>query len=201
MVEKSQKEEADHFQFATKGINIVYAGNIGIHQGLSRLVPAMNMITAQNQNVFFHFFGDGTDFDLLKKEVRENKNILLHGRVHSNEITKYLDASDFLFLHLINEPIYEHIIPSKLQAYIEIGKPILGGIMGEARDFITRYELGEVFESENQNQFIQATQRLCDYSEEKIANIRHRSKSLYETNFSRSAGVEKLHQFMLKIIE
>lgn len=201
MVEKSQNEEANHFKFATKGINIVYAGNIGIHQGLSRLVPAMNMITAQNQNVFFHFFGDGTDFDLLKKEVRENKNILLHGRVHSNEITKYLDASDFLFLHLINEPIYEHIIPSKLQAYIEIGKPILGGIMGEARDFITRYELGEVFESENQNQFIQATQRLCGYSEEKIANIRHRSKSLYETNFSRSAGVEKLHQFMLKIIE
>ena len=199
MVEKPQNKEADHFRFATKGINIVYAGNIGIHQGLSRLVPAMNLITAQNQNIYFHFFGDGTDFDLLKTEVGANKNILLHGRVHSDEITKYLDASDFLFLHLINEPIYEHIIPSKLQAYIEIGKPILGGIMGEARDFITAYELGEVFESENQNEFIHATLRLCNYSEEKTETIRQRSRHLYQTNFSRNAGVEKLHQFMLKI--
>lgn len=198
MVEKKPEIISEQFSFETSGYHIVYAGNIGVHQGLSKLVEGMNQITWKNPGIYFHFFGDGTDLDELRKESVRNQNIILHGRVASSEITKYMEAADALFLHLIKDPIYECIIPSKLQAYIEIGKPILAGIEGEARLFVTANSLGEVFESENNADFETATLNLAAFSPEKVSEIKERSINLYREKFSRDAGAEKVHQFMRK---
>ena len=198
MVEKKINEDSIRYRFDTQGFNIVYAGNIGVHQGLSKLVDGMNTITTKNSSVYFHFFGDGTDFEDLKNKTVGNKNIILHGRVASSEITDFLEAADALFLHLIKDPIYECIIPSKLQTYIEVGKPILAGIEGEARLFVTDHDLGEVFQSENNTDFESATLKLAAISADKVREIRERSINLYSQKFSRSAGGEKVHQFITK---
>ena len=150
--------------------------------------------------MFFHFFGDGTDFDELKKNIEGNNQIILHGRVSSDEIGKYLEAADALFLHLIKDPIYECIIPSKLQAYIEVGKPILAGIEGEARSFVTENYLGESFESENISAFEQATLNIAHYSQKNKEEIKHRSLNLYREKFSRQSGANKVDEFIRKHI-
>ena len=200
MVEKNQNDVTQTFNFETKGFNIVYAGNIGVHQGLSKLSEGIMNATKKNAEVFFHFFGDGTDFDELKKNVEGNNQIILHGRVSSDEIGKYLEVADALFLHLIKDPIYECIIPSKLQAYIEVGKPLLAGIEGEARSFVTENYLGESFESENISAFEQATMNIANYSEKNKEEIKQRSLNLYREKFSRQSGADKLDEFIRKHI-
>jgi ABC-type uncharacterized transport system YnjBCD substrate-binding protein len=45
MVERKPEEKKSDFQFSTDGFNIVYAGNIGVHQGLSKLSEGINLIT------------------------------------------------------------------------------------------------------------------------------------------------------------
>lgn len=195
MVEKSN-DHVENFQFETTGFNIVYAGNIGVHQGLSKLAKGMKNVTESNPEIFFHFFGDGTDYESLKEATIGNPNIILHGRVHSEEIGKYLDASDALFLHLIKDPIYECIIPSKLQAYIEVGKPILAGIEGEARSFVTDHQLGEVFTSEDSIDFEKATIDISKNYSNKIDEIKTRSNKLYQEQFSRKAGAQRVHEFI-----
>lgn len=200
MVEKNQNDVTQTFNFETKGFNIVYAGNIGVHQGLSKLSEGIMNATKKNAEVFFHFFGDGTDFDELKKNVESNNQIILHGRVSSDEIGKYLEAADALFLHLIKDPIYECIIPSKLQAYIEVGKPILAGIEGEARSFVTENYLGESFESENISAFEQATLNIANYSQKSKEEIKQRSLNLYREKFSRQSGADKVDEFIRKHI-
>ena len=200
MVEKNQNEVSEIFNFETKGFNIVYAGNIGVHQGLSKLSEGMTSVTNKISEVFFHFFGDGTDFDELKKNIEGNNQIILHGRVSSDEIGKYLEAADALFLHLIKDPIYECIIPSKLQAYIEVGKPILAGIEGEARSFVTENYLGESFESENISAFEQATLNIANYSQKSKEEIKQRSLNLYREKFSRQSGADKVDEFIRKHI-
>lgn len=198
MVEKKETEEQRRYIFDTQGFNIVYAGNIGVHQGLSKLSDGMKSIIAINPSIYFHFFGDGTDFETLKSKTSETANIILHGRVASSEISKFLEGADALFVHLIKDPIYECIIPSKLQAYIEVGKPLLAGIEGEARDFVTENELGEVFQSENGMEFETAALTLAGYPNSKAEEIHHRSIELYHRKFSRNAGAEKVHQFISK---
>lgn len=198
MVEKNHDYKAEIYHFETNGFNVVYAGNIGVHQGLSKLSDAFRAITLKNPKIFFHFFGDGTDFDELKNKTSGNTNVILHGRVSSSEITKYMEAADVLFLHLIKDPIYESIIPSKLQAYIEIGKPILAGIEGEARAFVTENHLGEAFSSENEQGLEEATLRLAEYSPDSVKNIRSSSINLYREKFSRDAGAKRIDNFIRK---
>lgn len=195
MVESSEAAE-ERFSFSNKGFNIVYAGNIGVHQGLSKLTMGIKQITKKIPTIYFHFFGDGTDFSVLKCELQGSANVIFHGRVPSSQINKYMRASDVLFLHLIKDPIYECIIPSKLQAYIEIGKPLLAGIEGEARSFVTDNDLGEVFSSENNDEFQEAVCLLFKYSEMRIKNIEEKSKQLYKTKFSLQAGVELIDNFI-----
>lgn len=198
MVEEKPGKETVPYRFGDQGKHIVYAGNIGVHQGLSKLVEGMHRVTARNPQIYFHFFGDGTDYEFLSAASSANPNIILHGRVPADEIGKYLEAADILFLHLIKDPIYECIIPSKLQAYIEVGKPILGGIEGEARSFITDHALGEVFTSENNDGFEKATENIIRYSNEKTAAIYAVSKKLYSEKFSREAGAQSVHEFIKK---
>lgn len=196
LVEKQENEDIPDYKFSNNGINIVYAGNIGIHQGISKLYDGMISVIEKNPKIHFHLFGDGTDFYTLKTLVEENKNIMLYGRVSSNEIGKFLKAADVLFLHLIKDPIYRSIIPSKLQAYIQVGKPILAGIEGEAREFVTDNNLGEVFESENIIGFELATIKICSYKEIDIAGVKKRSLDLYSEKFSREAGADRVDEFL-----
>lgn len=196
MVERNSSSEIISYHFDNDGINIVYAGNIGVHQGLSKLYIGMVNVIKENPTIHFHFFGDGTDFEVLKNLVGTNRNIILHGRVSSLEIGKYLENSDVLFLHLIKDPIYECIIPSKLQAYVEVGKPILGGLEGEARSLITENTLGEVFEPENLLDFQKATLRISSLEINHISEIKQRSVNLYAEKFSRKAGVNRLEKFI-----
>ena len=196
MVEKTPDDEASTFEYTTSGVNIVYAGNIGVHQGLSKLYEGMRNIVEKNPAIYFHFFGDGTDFEILQELVKENTHIILHGRVSPSEIAQYLEAADILFLHLIKDPVYESIIPSKLQAYIEIGKPVLAGIEGEARRVVTDHNLGEVFDSENIADFEHATLKIAALPEDKILQIKQRSVILYQEKYSRNAGVNRVEQFI-----
>ena len=196
MVESDSSSENTSHHFGNEGINIVYAGNIGVHQGLSKLYLGMVNVIKENSAIHFHFFGDGTDFLILKNLVGINKNIILHGRVSSSEIGKYLEAADILFLHLIKDPIYEFIIPSKLQAYVEVGKPILAGLEGEARSLITENGLGEVFEPENILDFQKATLKISSLKIDNISEIKQRSVNLYAEKFSRKAGIHRLEKFI-----
>jgi glycosyltransferase involved in cell wall biosynthesis len=109
-----------------------------------------------------------------------------------------MEAADCLFLHLIKDKIYESIIPSKLQAYIEIGKPILAGIEGEARELVVNNDLGVAFESENEDDFVKATLEISTFNEIRSNEIKLRSLNLYKKEFSRKAGVEKIYSFIRK---
>lgn len=191
------KENEAVFHFDDAYFNVVYAGNIGVHQGLSKLADAFNQIPQLFPKIKIHFFGDGTDFEPLVTATKANENLVFHGRVASSEIGKYLEAADVLFLHLVKDPVYLSIIPSKLQAYIEVGKPILGGIEGEASAIVLDHQLGETFGSENGAALLNALARIANYNEHEVAAILERSKTLYEQEFSRKAGVNKINDFLL----
>jgi len=180
-------------------MNIVYAGNIGVHQGLSKLVNGFNKLGQMPGNIKVHFFGDGTDFEVLKEALKDNSSVLFHGRISSEEVTKYLASADILFLHLVKDPVYENIIPSKLQTYIQVGRPILAGLEGEAKAIVIENNLGETFEPENTDDFLTAISRISEYNDATKDAIAKRSHALYNSVFSRKAGVEKIDRFLSRL--
>jgi len=123
---------------------ILYAGNIGLGQGLDRVVPE----AARRLGPDFHFriIGDGGRRAALEQALREARvdNVTVLGPVDREALKKEYRNADFLLLHLNDYPALECVVPSKLFEYAATGKPILAGVRGHPRHFISNEVDGAV---------------------------------------------------------
>ena len=55
-----------------------------------------------------------------------------------SEVGAVLSNANALLVHLKADPLFEITIPSKIQAYLFAGKPILCGVKGDAADLVCR---------------------------------------------------------------
>ena len=114
---------------------VLYAGNIGIAQSLSKVIPraALKLL-----NFEFIIIGDGTDRKSLEREILQLgvKNVLLKRPIKRDDlIIEYLKA-DILLLHLNDIEAYKRVIPSKIFEFASFNKPICAGISGFAKEFV-----------------------------------------------------------------
>ncbi len=66
-----------------------------------------------------------------------------------SEVGGMLEESDALLVHLRKDPLFETTIPSKTQAYMAIGKPILMAVNGDAALLVKKAGCGVIAESES----------------------------------------------------
>lgn len=63
-------------------------------------------------------------------------------------IDEYMD-SDILFIHLNDLPVFEKVVPSKIFELAAIEKPILAGVNGYPREFLSTKILPRMFRIHN----------------------------------------------------
>lgn len=127
--------------------NIIYAGNIGRAQSLDTVLDAAEIFKEKHPHVRFVFVGAGVEEDRLK-QMTINKglhNITFLGRRSPAEVAPILFLADALLVHLRKDPLFEITIPSKTQAYLAMGKPVLMGVSGDAADLVKRSGAGICF--------------------------------------------------------
>ena len=126
-------------------IHFTFAGNVGTVQNLENVILAFGKIGTQYlEKAQLNIIGDGSYLDTLKSIVVKNKidNIIFLGRKPREEIYRYLEASDFLIVSLIDKAIFSLTVPAKTQTYISAKKPILAIVNGEASNIIKENNLG-----------------------------------------------------------
>ena len=131
----------------SKKIQFTFAGNVGSVQNIDNIILAFGQLNYEYTNkVQLNIIGDGSYLEKIKKIVKVNnlKNIIFWGIKPRSEIYKYLEASDFLIVSLINREIFSLTVPAKTQTYVAAGKPIIAIINGEAADLIKQNNLGLV---------------------------------------------------------
>ena len=77
-----------------------------------------------------------------------------------SQIGGVLALADALLVHLKDDPLFRITIPSKTQAYLAAGRPILMGVSGDAADLVLQSGAGLVFEPENAGNLCASIQRL-----------------------------------------
>jgi len=118
---------------------ITYAGNIGASQGLENIIPeAAKKLSGK---YIFQIIGDGGTKSKLVKELEENRidNVKIIDPVSRNELLKYYQESDYLFLHLNDYEAFKKVLPSKIFEYAATTKPMIAGVGGYAADFIEKH--------------------------------------------------------------
>lgn len=117
---------------------VLYAGNIGLGQGIEQVVPEAGRLLG-NEWVF-RIIGDGGQRAELARNIAASgvQNVTLIPPMSRESLLREYQQADYLFLHLNGFSSLEKVLPSKLFEYAATGKPILAGVRGFARRFISR---------------------------------------------------------------
>jgi len=122
---------------------IVFAGNIGQAQSMGTLVEAAECLR-EHRDLKFYLVGTGSQADQVAAEVRRRKldNLLLVGRFPVEDMPVLFDAASVLLVMLGDDSVGNYTIPSKLQAYLVSGRPVIGCINGEGAHVINESGAG-----------------------------------------------------------
>ncbi len=179
---KTNNEWRKQNNFENHDFLLIYAGILGYAQGLETIIYTAEKLK-EYPNIKFLFFGDGPE----KRELISIKNklnlvnIFFFLPVSKNEIRQIIKSVDAAIIPLKKIELFKGAIPSKILEVLALGKPILLGVNGEARElFINSGKCGLYFEPENFDALSKNILRL--YESEELLNELGKNGYIYIKN-------------------
>lgn len=172
---------------------IVFAGNMGKAQALDAVLDAAALLQKRGSRVCFVMLGGGVEVGLLKQRAAQQqlRNVVFLPPVPMAEVGTLLSAADALLVHLRKDPLFKITIPSKTQAYMAVGKPLLMAVDGDAADLVVHSGGGVVAESENASALAEAADALASTAIEALHMMGNRAQRYYQEQLALQVGVAK----------
>ena len=130
---------------------VLFAGNIGLVQGLDTVIDAAATLPAES-NALIAIVGDGTDRRRLQDAVAARglgHRVQFLDRRPAEAMPPLFAAADALLVHLRKSELSRLVIPSKTLAYLAAQRPIIMAMTGAAADVVTAAGAGIVLPSED----------------------------------------------------
>ena len=141
-----------------------YIGTHGLAHGLETLLDAAQILeqVPGAENIRILFLGDGAKKDELVEsaKVRGLSNVVFVASVPKDLVPRYWSLLDVSIIHLRKTELFTSVIPSKLFECMGMGIPVLHGVAGESAAIVQGEQVGEVFESDNAQQLVDALLKL-----------------------------------------
>ncbi|RKY10264.1 MAG: glycosyltransferase WbuB [Planctomycetota bacterium] len=189
---KKDDQLADSMGMTGK-LNVVFAGNMGKAQALENVLEAAAILKSRQPHVQFVMIGGGVEVDNLKQKAGEMDldNMRFFPRKPISEIGAILSLADILLVHLRADPVYDYTIPSKTQAYLSVGRPILIGVKGDAADLVTRAKAGLVCEPENPQSIVEKVEEFCAMPKSQLDQMGNNGREFYNKELSFAVGTKR----------
>lgn len=184
-------ERATELGFTDK-FTIVFAGTMGKAQDLGTVLTAAALLLDE-PTVRFVMIGGGVEVDELQRQAtsRGLTNVVFLPRRPINEIGELLSLADALLVHLKDDPLFEITIPSKTQAYLMAGRPLLMGVRGDAADLVRQAAAGVTFEPGRPEQLEGAVRHLMAMSNADRTSLGVNGAAFYRDNLAMAAGAKR----------
>jgi glycosyltransferase involved in cell wall biosynthesis len=176
--------------------NIVFAGSMGKMQALESIIDAALLVEKTNKNIQFWLIGGGIEVDNLKLYAHKKgaSNVKFVSRLNESEMGEVFKKADLLLVHLKNDPLFEITIPSKIQAYMFSGKPILVAMKGNATQLVLDADAGISCEPENPINIAHAVNQFFQLEKNTRERKGHNGKEYYWNYLSLKVGANKFSE-------
>jgi colanic acid biosynthesis glycosyl transferase WcaI len=170
---------------------ILFAGNMGKAQALDTVLEAAELLQKRGSRVCWMMLGRGVEVERLKAEAarRQLSNVVFLPAVPMDEVGAYLQGADALLVHLRKDPLFQITIPSKTQAYMAAGKPLLMAVDGDAATLVREANCGRIAKSEDGEDLAQVAAAFSNMTEEELNLLGDNAKGYYQKYLSLSVGV------------
>jgi glycosyltransferase involved in cell wall biosynthesis len=179
---------------------VLYAGNMGLAQGIGTVLDAAKLLR-DHSDVRFVLIGEGGDKQHLLERVRREQidNVLmLKSRPHS-DMPAVLNSADIVLVPLRANKLFEGALPSKVYEAMACEKPVILAARGEAARMLNEARGGLVVEPEQPQQLADAVLRLKD--DPQAGEMGRRGREYVLKNVERAAIVNYLDGLLRGLAE
>jgi len=175
------------------GFNVVFAGNFGTVQALETVVQAATLLF-DRPDIRIVMVGSGGRGPWLEGEIARKglDNVMLAGRFPPEAMPGILTQASAVLVSLNRGEILSQTVPSKVQAYLAAGRPIIAFFDGEGARVVEDARAGIAVPAEDPQALAASILRLHAMSSDERQALGDAGRLYYEQHFAPEALAAKL---------
>lgn len=183
------------------GFNVVFAGNLGTVQALGTVLDAAELLRPHS-DVRLVLVGSGSRSEWLQQEVARRRlcNVQLPGRYAPEAMPGILAQASALLVSLARSPIMSQTVPSKVQAYLAAGKPIIASLDGEGARVLEESGAGVSCPAEDAAALAEVVLRLRALPADALQRMGEAGQIYYKQHFDPAVLATKLLQHFSQVL-
>ena len=183
------------------GFNVVFAGNLGTVQALDTVLGAA-LLLRDESDVRFVFVGSGSRSEWLQRETWRLglDNVRMPGRYLPSDMPGILAQASAVLVSLVRDPVMSQTVPSKVQAYLAAGRPIIASLDGEGARVVLEAQAGVGCPAQDAQALAAAVRQLRDASPEERQQMAECGRSYYEKHFEPKVLAKRMAQKLSEIV-
>ena len=180
--------------------NVMFAGNMGLAQGLDNIVSAAKLCL-DSSKIQFVFVGDGGCLSKIKERVAaENlSNIVFIDRKPASAMPAYFAIADILLVNLRDDPIFEITMPGKTQSYLAYGRPIIIAKRGVDAKLLAEQGCALNCEPENPEALAELVNRIFDMQPEERSQMGLSGLKVFNEKYKKDILLRKMEAVLTKV--
>jgi len=178
-----------------------YVGTIGMAHGLEVVLDAAEILKQSGRrDIRFCLVGDGAARRQLEREAQRrglSEMVVFVGRQPKETVPAILAGSDACLIHLRGCELFGTVLPSKIFETMAMGRPIILGVEGEARQIVMQAGAGVAMEPDSAESLVQAVLALADNPDsasERARAARDYVRKHFDRNVLASRFLRLLHE-------
>jgi glycosyltransferase involved in cell wall biosynthesis len=181
--------------------NVVFAGTMGKAQGLDAVLEAALLLRDKLPKIQFVLVCGGINVSRLREKATDQGliNVRFLSRRPPSEIGDILNLGDVLLVHLKDDPLFRITIPSKTQAYMAAGRPILMAVRGDAAALVEKAGAGFTCTSEDPQAIADAVEKFYNMTRKELDLMGHNGKMFYEQELSLQIGARRFEEIFCSV--
>ncbi len=175
------------------GFPVMFAGNVGTGQAVEVIVEAASLLK-DHPDIRFVVLGQGSRWEWMCQEVKVRglTNLYLPGRFPVETMPGLMQKASALLVTLADQPIFAATVPSKVQAYMAAGRPVLACLNGEGARVVTEAEAGLAVPAEDAKALANAVLRLYGMASAERERLGSNGRCYYKEHFDHDQLVDQL---------
>jgi glycosyltransferase involved in cell wall biosynthesis len=179
---------------------VMYSGNIGLTQGLERIIDLANHFK-KNNILRFVLIGEGASKLKLQEKAKELnlENIIFLSYQQKNELKYSLSAAN---IHLITmeKGLSGVMVPSKIYGILACGRPFLGLVDqdSEVSTIANDYKCGFIIDPNDTEKIVSTTEWALSHKQE-LENMGKNSRKAAVEKYNRKISTSKFNEIISKI--
>lgn len=175
--------------------NIIFAGNLGVAQGLHVLPETAQILKQYNKKVRFNIVGEGRFKETLIQLVKEYKVSEMFNFIEKQPATKipeFMAVCDAALISLSKSKVFSITIPAKTQSCLACGIPILVSADGEIQEVINKAGAGLCSDAGDVEMLANNIQTILSKSLVERKQMAKNGLEYYKTNFEKNTLLNKM---------